>query len=208
MNRFTLTFLFFVLMTGGCSDSQEGGNVNESNSETSEQKEPLVHRAQPIVCEDSRPAVNHGDCDPAACEPEEVCPCLCTADADCTDGENGRCEFVYDERSECSYDECFEDSDCGSGRGCFCDTGFDQAGSVATRNRGVGGDCVVDSDCSDGAYCSPSISPCGEYEFRCHTSNDDCVDDADCDDPERCAYFGDLGRWSCTYTDDCQAGDG
>src|SRR4051794_10670844 len=107
----------------------------------------------------------------------------CHADADCKDGENGRCNRVGNGhagyRNECGYDRCLTDADCTGGGTCQCTGG---------GNYCRPGNCRRDADCSGGLVCSPTPS-CPDLGggnrgsidgFYCHTSADTCVDDKDC----------------------------
>jgi hypothetical protein len=146
---------------------------------------------------------------------------LCTQDADCTTGINGRCFEVGPMAcmTDCSYDTCFSDSDCPSNQPCECR----QSASDSTANQcETGGNCRIDADCGQGGYCSPSqvnnfclcpspalcgpgtsCSPgpcaCGDscgHGYFCHTPVDTCVDDSDCDGAT-CNYDTVNNRWSC-----------
>lgn len=117
----------------------------------------------------------------------------CTTDADCPEGDNGRCVSARG-GGICSYDECFEDGDCATGELCACD------GGVGGGNACLTAGCTVDADC--GAYaCSPTLGSCGDYlpavGYNCHTATDACYSDADCE-AGYCAYDTTSGAWACS----------
>ena len=152
--------------------------------------EPIVHRAFAQACDDFRPATQ----EPIYFVGE------CAADADCTNGPNGRCE-PYHLSPLCSYDECFADADCGAGSACHCGAG-DAANSCVTAS------CGTDADCGDGGFCSPSFgargSSGGVVGYFCHSANDLCVDDESCrvaDSAAYCAYSAQTRRWACQVSD-------
>ncbi|MGE0788902.1 MAG: hypothetical protein AB7S26_24730 [Sandaracinaceae bacterium] len=155
---------------------------------------PVEHRASGSACPMDRPA-GFATMDAPGC----------TADSDCTDGMNGRCnQSRFD--NVCSYDQCFADADCGTGA-CLCRGAAGGVGAYGT-NACIGGDCRVDSDCGPGGFCSPSLGDCGDYSgiqsFHCHTCDDECTDDDDCDAPGTpgggyCAYNPLVGHWACSY---------
>jgi hypothetical protein len=150
---------------------------------------PLAHRSTASACPMDRPSGNasaSGFTDTA-----------CTADSDCTQGQNGRCVLSLPNPAQCTYDQCFMDTDCSGGAVCAC------------RNEPFGnnvcliGACRVDSDCA-GQYCSPSYGSCrneGVVQYACHSSGDSCIDDSDCadggDNPMLCSFDGSQGRWTC-----------
>lgn len=118
---------------------------------------------------------------------------LCTSDAECVDGVNGRCGFSRI-GGECSYDACFSDADCAPDEACSCD------GSRGGGNACIDALCHIDADC--GAYdCSPSLGSCGHYfppvGLYCHTAADTCYGDDECVGGY-CAYNPELGRWACS----------
>ena len=121
----------------------------------------------------------------------------CATDADCTDGENGRCIFAS-RTSACDYDGCFKDEDCATGEICECD------GSRGGGNICVPANCITDDDCG-GFECSPTLGSCGHYTpptaYRCHTVEDGCTIDADCaavSDEAYCAFDESIGSWQCS----------
>jgi hypothetical protein len=128
----------------------------------------------------------------------------CTSDADCTEGENGRCTGNAHDGWQCTYDECFADSDCasaadGAPQVCGC-----AAGPSSNNNVCLPGNCRLDTDCGAGGYCSPSLDQCGDYTlgYFCHVPKDECVDDADCvasigKADAYCAFNSDAGHWKC-----------
>lgn len=121
----------------------------------------------------------------------------CTTDADCTEGDNGRCVFGRG-GAYCDYDRCFVDADCAADEVCLCD------GSNGGGNQCVSGDCRVDADCNDAFTCSPTFGSCGHYlgfvAYRCHRAADACTTDADCDEGY-CAFDEVLGHWACSTTE-------
>jgi len=117
----------------------------------------------------------------------------CATDADCTAGDNGRCNPARI-GGMCSYDECFKDEDCADTELCACDGGF------GGGNACIEAACRVDADC--GAYdCSPTLGSCGHYfppvGYYCHTATDACYSDADCAGGY-CAYDPTSGAWACS----------
>ncbi len=86
---------------------------------------PLERGAgDPIVYGVSCPLEDGGRCSlGASLSDGGVCPCFqnCSADVDCTQGANGRCENRFPPvGTECSYDQCFADDDCDAGVPCIC----------------------------------------------------------------------------------------
>jgi hypothetical protein len=137
---------------------------------------------------------------------------MCHSDAECTEGENGRCGGNGHDGYRCTYDNCFADSDCsgaasGEARVCGCEGGFRSENNVC-----LVGNCQLDADCGQGGYCSPSLGNCGNYAktvgYFCHTPDDECIDDADCDalpgagtfGAPYCAFMPTIGHWKCSNT--------
>lgn len=167
-------------------------------------REPLEHRPAEVTCDHTRagaadmmpssaPAAGAG----GAPEP----PVECTVDADCTAGDNGRCEDLRGLKM-CTYDQCFADADCPGAGPCGCESGF-----WSDWNKCLAGNCQVDADCGPGGYCSPSFGECGNYSgviaYYCHTKSDACVDDADCVDgpgPGYCMFRPEVAHWACSYS--------
>ena len=151
---------------------------------------PVKHRAATIACSMDRPA---SSC-PASTTPDAGVAVMCTRDADCTAGMNGRCDPPFRLNGcQCSYDQCFADADCTTTTGpCECrplDPATASPSAIVApgptpKNTCMTGNCRVDRDCGAGGYCSPSQGPCGAYlgviGYYCHTPKDTCVDDADC----------------------------
>jgi hypothetical protein len=177
---------------GSSNGSSNNGSSNgSSNNAGCDIATPEFHRAEHATCDDEREpgnATTNGTGD-------------CEADADCTDGRNGRC--LEDPRSlmrYCSYDACLVDDDCGGDAACECG-----AADTFVANACLPGNCVTDADCGETGYCSPSQGECGAYVgvigYFCHTCEDECVTDADCGgDPYTtyCAYDPAIGHWACS----------
>ncbi len=125
----------------------------------------------------------------------------CETDADCSDGDGGRCLVDDDDVSRCTYDECFEDDDCPSGSVCVCGGADGPGNHCATR-----GDCRVDADCGNGGVCSPSRDFCGDERivgFFCRTCDDECVADSDCAADDYCGFDQNVGAWRCFEPSGC-----
>lgn len=149
---------------------------------------PVKHRASAERCDNTREPGN------ATPGPGQACG----ADADCTEGENGRCTD-YRGMNECTYDQCFMDATCPADRVCECGGGFWSDHNVCLGE----GDCRTDADCGEGGACSPTLGSCGDYAgvvgYYCHTPEDACVDDTDCVGPgEYCAFNPAAGHWMCS----------
>ncbi len=156
--------------------------------------EPDNHRPAEIVCDRERPATEFLP-DPDSGETWD-----CETDADCTDGENGRCSSMPRWGWACTYDSCFEDADCGGAVcGCNADWGSD-------ANRCYSGNCQVNADCGDGGWCSPSYGDCGDYSgvvsYYCRTPDDECLNDSDCNEQTGgyCMFSDPAARWVCSYS--------
>lgn len=155
--------------------------------------EPDNHRPEEVVCDNERPATEYL---PGPDDGEW--PCM--VDADCTEGENGRCSAMPRWGWECTYDLCFEDSDCGDSV-CGCNGHW---GSDANVCRA--GDCQVNADCGEGGWCSPTYDDCGNYSgvtaYYCHTPEDECVNDSDCTEEfdGYCMFNSAVEHWVCSYS--------
>jgi hypothetical protein len=119
----------------------------------------------------------------------------CKSDAECKDGNNGRCNTRGGghalEMNTCEYDACFGDSDCAKGGVCMCE---------GTGNYCLPSTCRHDSDCGDGGACSPIPGCRGIEGYACHTSKDECTNDDECTQGNTyrtCRYQGELGHWAC-----------
>lgn len=171
-----------------------GGTVSDSSG--SQARVPRVHRAAAAPCDTTRPP------SPGLESPNPGA--MCTSDAECTSGLNGRCTGNGHDGWRCTYDECTKDADCvepGTGKGglCACENGFHSDNNVCL----FVGNCRIDADCGSGGYCSPTLGDCGNYSpfdaYYCHTAADECVDDADCGGAGAyCAYSAIKGHWSCS----------
>ena len=155
--------------------------------------EPDNHRPEHVACDTERPATEYL---PGPDDGEW--PCM--EDAECTEGDNGRCSSMPRWGWECTYDDCFEDADCGD-TVCGCNGHW---GSDANVCRG--GDCQVNADCGVGGWCSPSFSDCGNYSgvvaHYCRTPEDECLNDSDCTDEfdGYCMFSSAAERWVCSYS--------
>jgi len=178
--------------TGGVSGaggaSGQGGEPG-MGGEIPPVRVPLRHRAVAEACDRERPPGNVNN-DVGA---------QCSADEDCTDGENGRC--IQHRETLCTYDGCFDDGAC-DGFACECEGGWGSDHNICLRQ----GNCLVDADCGEGGYCSPSLGDCGDYGgtvgYFCHTPQDECIDDADCggmpgSGGSYCRFNPAVGHWSC-----------
>lgn len=160
-------------------------------------REPMEHRAAAVDCNMERPVGAGATGDPMD---------ACSADADCTEGENGRCVADPGKPASCSYDACVSDADCGAGTACAC-----RFLPEHTANTCVHGSCRVDGDCGslDNGFCSPSGLtlaasclgglPVGSIGYYCHTQQDECIDDSDCvsDGSLRCLFSPAAQHWRC-----------
>ncbi len=157
---------------------------------------PRAHRASVSACDHVRPPGSSPD-------PGGGPPADCMTDADCTTGENGRCNGNGHDGWRCTYDACFEDSDCGATSACECEGSF-----RSDANSCLPANCRTDADCATG-FCSPTLGSCGDYTgtvgWYCHTCEDECVDDDDCATGRDAGIFGrpycafdpTRGRWAC-----------
>jgi hypothetical protein len=163
----------------------------------------LVHREAAEACPLERPLTPA----PGSCATNEAS--TCTANSDCTAGENGRCYEVPDGSGcDCAYDECTSDADCGATGACMC------AEHLPTGvNTCAPADCHTDADCAEG-YCFVDRLYCGEttdpdalwwYGYTCATAGDTCRSDDDCTSSgDYCVYDG--AAWSCSgaYAMSCE----
>jgi hypothetical protein len=172
--------------TGGTSGTVSNGTGGGGTGAQS--RVPEKHRTTAQACDNERPpSQGQGTGE-------------CSRDADCTNGDNGRCSSNRG-LSRCTYDVCFEDAECTGGGPCACGGGFGAA------NACLPGNCQVDADCGSGGYCSPTFGDCGNYSgviaYYCHTPNDACVDDSECTNAEvprgYCMYRPERGYWVCGY---------
>ena len=155
--------------------------------------EPVKHRDMAATCTGLPP---QGSAIP------DVPDGVCKSDADCTDGDNGRCIWPYSGDNICIYDECFEDADCGGANVCAC-----RVKEAFGVNVCYHGNCQLDADCGAGGYCSPSgiVGPtctmgigAGSVGYFCHTAQDECTDDADCGGESYvCLFSVDAAHWVC-----------
>ena len=153
------------------------------------------HRTGDALCATSAPAGN------ISCGAE--CPAgptfQCGADADCTDGSNGRCvNGGGPAGSYCVYDGCASDGDCGISEVCGC---HGTTYASPWSNSCVPGNCRLDADCGPHGFCSPASS-LGECSgslagYYCHTSADACINDSDCGPQKICTYGLASHRWEC-----------
>lgn len=159
---------------------------------------PAAHRTAGSACDHVRP--------PGSSPDFEGPPASCTTDADCTEGENGRCNGNGHDGWRCTYDACFADADCSGTSVCECEGSF-----RSDANSCLPGNCRTDGDCATG-FCSPTLGSCGDYTgttgWFCHTCEDECVDDADCATGVDAGFFGrpycafepTAGHWVCMNT--------
>jgi hypothetical protein len=192
---FRLTPLALAALGAACS---EGSTTTSSASASStggvSGRIPELHREVAAECTAERPAANAGE--PGG---------MCDADADCTQGANGRCVSPFPEPTPfCSYDECSTDADCGSTQVCDCRNPPNYKANTCFH-----GNCQRDADCGVGGFCSPSavaiFSNCtetishGSFGYFCHTESDECLDDSDCPGPgtTACIFRVEEIRWVC-----------
>lgn len=195
----SLFILGATVALAACSSSnlgtpQDGGVVGEGGKPLT--GVPSLHIPSGTACRATRgPGITGSG---VAC-PDGGFPGCCTADADCTDGTNGRCTITGNGGPHCTYDQCSTSNDCAAGKSCGC-------GDINqySYNVCVPSNCRTDSDCGAGGYCSPTLDfTCGTYggEYAgvyCHTAQDQCVNDSDCAGPNgRCSYNPETSRWEC-----------
>jgi hypothetical protein len=161
-----------------------------------------------VACPDGRiNRIGGGTFDPtnpaAACEGTED-SLLCTTDAECTDGEYGKCTHHTwtDEFGEmtttscaCTY-SCATDSDCDEGSICVPPNVLPNTGDAPICHAAT---CTSNADCEGCAECGLGAydDGCGYLTtIECRTPADACSSDADCADFEFC--FPDPGgTWIC-----------
>jgi hypothetical protein len=195
------------------------GDGGARKMDASSERVPKKHRPRGIACPFARaPAPpNVGVCGQSS----GPVPDTCTTNADCADGNNGRCARGRFGCS-CSYDDCTEDAECGPSIPCECRASSD---SFATNDCETASNCRVDADCGARGYCSPSlvgafcscVSPafcksgsgtcspgpcaCGDscgHGYFCHTKADTCIDDEDCKQGETCNFDLPTQSFVCT----------
>ncbi len=162
-------------------------------------REPVRHRPAPLACAPDRIAGIRGGT-PG-----------CTADAECTEGKEGRCGYdSATSRDKCTYDACLADGDCAAGEVCICRNEFSATLRQAWPTVCAKGNCVVDANCGPGGYCSPNtvVRGCnsGLEGWYCHTKLDRCIDDADCYYGGlygKCQYDRVAGYWACALDSGC-----
>jgi hypothetical protein len=133
---------------------------------------------------------------------------MCSNDAQCTAGQNGRCFGNTHDGWACSYDTCSTDADCATGELCSCRSPW-HYGAVGP-NRCLPGECRIDADCGPGGYCSPSLdATCGTFTgvtgWFCHRPGDACFNDGDCAGIDGgpggtttiCGHQPTVGKWTC-----------
>jgi hypothetical protein len=179
--------------SGGAAGSSDGEDASTTGGVAGSTAVPEVHRPASVACPTER---GPGSFDPQLAFAE------CTADEDCTGGDNGRCMMSQGGAltNRCTYDACFTDGDCPAAHVCRCRE------STSDANACVAGDCVTDADCGAGGYCSPSKAPdqvnYGISGYYCHSPADECLDDADCPDENGatayCVYDDELTHWRCS----------
>jgi hypothetical protein len=174
---------------GTSADASPDGYVEPADALPPVPGLPEKHRPVAEMCDDVR--------GPGSANPDFGG--ACGADAECTEGDNGRCvDFRGDQ--QCTYDECFADADCPGMGVCECGGGFWSDNNVCLND----GNCRTDADCGEGGACSPTLGSCGNYSgvaaYYCHTAADECVDDADCTGLPGgyCAYNPAAGHWMCS----------
>ena len=178
--------------SSGSSSTTDSGTNADAGGDASKTPEPKTHRAAATDCPHDRVAGTAGS--PRTGD-------KCATDADCTAGQNGRCESSL-QGNVCSYDECFTDADCGSAGVCGC-----RQDQLYGANVCYKGDCRTDADCPT-SWCSPSVVdvstsctsgiPIGSVGFFCHTAADECTNDADCPSSENsCTFDADKLHWAC-----------
>jgi hypothetical protein len=152
-------------------------------------------------------------------------PVDCQRDAECSDGEQGRClASRFPCFPACSYDTCSTDDDCPDHEPCSC---RDSATALLPNHCLTEGNCRIDADCGTGGYCSPSLleglcvctsvdycavvdptntctttgsCSCGDscgHDYYCHTPSDECLNDSDCEDGARCGFDLAHRHWIC-----------
>lgn len=150
-----------------------------------------------------------------ACDGTESLP-LCAADAECTDGPNGRCEQLvleFDPTCRCVY-SCASDADCGADEACMP---VEAAGALWPRAeanaRCIPAMCRADADCASGV-CGLGRYAGGcqvDYTLSCRSEADECRLDSECPYGACAAVapseppFTAWGAWACTFAEgDCE----
>jgi hypothetical protein len=154
---------------------------------------PESHRASDVPCPLGAPVST------APCDASAQCPALA----------NVAC-LAYDDAGiarYCNADACHTDVDCADAGVCLCGSPATST-AIATPNACLsGGNCRVDSDCTQSHYCSPSSVGCGmTFSYFCHTPSDDCANDTDCRSEQFCQYApgsGGTGKWTCVNAGAC-----
>lgn len=184
--------------TGGAAGSGgSAGSGGQGGTGGCNRTVPTEQRPSAETCDDMRPAYR-GSADPGGATDDDAGTFgECTADAQCTEGTNGRCQ-EFRGYHECTYDECFQDGECSQGGPCGCEQAF-----WSDANSCLIGNCQTDADCGANGFCSPTLGECGNYSgvigYYCHTCEDECVNDADCAaDGGDCRYSPELGHWACS----------
>lgn len=179
---------------GGIAGAGSGGRAGAGTG-GGPTREPLKHRPSQVVCGVRPPAQDAGG--PQGASPD---PMVCTTDADCVSGANGRCISGRLATKFCTYDACFDDTDCESGSVCQCSP----ATQTSVGNHCSAPGCRIDADCP-GSFCSPTFGTCGNYSgvigYACHTTADECVDDTDCigkGPGAYCMHDPMVGHWICS----------
>lgn len=146
---------------------------------------PVNHGINTLTCPDG--ALNKVDGAPqdrpgGSCGPD-LPPIECSVDADCTDGEAGRCDFLGEDSENpgcmCTYG-CIDDTSCGDGRVCL-------------QGDCVGATCSSGDDCESGQCGIVSWNDGCSRQTRvaCRSANDECRSEADCEvEGETCMHNG------------------
>lgn len=188
---------------GTGAESETGGDACESVCAGA------ITLAEGIIeCPDGRiNRVGGGTFDPtnpaAACDGTED-TLNCTTDADCTQGEYGKCTHrswtddfggTTTTACGCTY-SCATDSDCDEGSVCVPPGVFPNSGEAPSCRVST---CTSNADCEGCAECGLGAydDGCGyTTTIQCRTAADTCMSDADCADFEFC--FPDSGgTWIC-----------
>lgn len=191
--------------SGGGGQGGQGGQAGRGGQGGMEptdcnRVEPINHRASEEVCDTTRPPSMPGVDGGAASADAGAAPIpgACTADGQCTEGANGRCQNFRGDQ-HCTYDECTQDSDCDTSGPCGCERAF-----WSDANACLAGNCKTDADCGANGFCSPTLGDCGNYSgvvgYHCHTCEDECVNDSDCADGGDCRYSPEVAHWVCSQT--------
>jgi hypothetical protein len=129
---------------------------------------------------------------------------ICTSDAECTAGANGKCiHRVSDEDvgsttwCDCVY-ACASDDDCGQGSVCVPPVVL--PGLPDWPSCQPVGDCAINSDCGACGECGLGAYDDGcdwLHATGCRAPTDECVTDEQCDDGNCFPDFG--GTWLCHW---------